>query len=166
MAGNHNSGGRNRLPMSAHILRGTFRKDRHNADEPRPGELSTDCPDELSDALSKGEWKRTIVPAIECGHITSADRAFAIAHCELWATWQSQLQEATKHPHVVAVGPHRYPRPNPARSVANQTLLILAKVDAELGLTPVSRSRVRVKKSARTLSDVEKFKAEKRLRKL
>ena len=90
------------------------------------------------------EWRRGIVPAIKTGQVTEAERVMAIAHCELWATWQSQLEDASKHPHVIAAGINKYPMPNPARVMANKTLLMLAKVDAELGFTPSSRSRVMV----------------------
>jgi len=117
-----------------------------NEREPIPGELSPDCPDELEDPEAAAEWARTIVPAIDIGQITSADRVFPIAHCELWATWRSQLVDAARHPHVVAVGLGKHPMPNPARVMANKTLLLLAKVDSELGLTPVSRSRVSTSK--------------------
>jgi hypothetical protein len=45
---------------------------------------------------------------------------------------------------VIAAGPNKYPMPNPARVMANKTLLLLAKVDAELGLSPTARTRVQV----------------------
>ena len=112
--------------------------------EPIPGPIATDCPPELTALDAVEEWTRTIVPAIHRRQVTSADRVFAIAHCELWATWRSQLADAAKHAHVVAIGKDGRPSPNPARRMANQTLMLLAKVDAELGLTPVSRSRVHV----------------------
>jgi P27 family predicted phage terminase small subunit len=82
------------------------------------------------------------VPAIDVGIVTSADRVLAIAHCELWSTWQALLVEAAKHPHVIAAGPNNYPIPNPARGMANKTLLILTRVDDTLGFSPTSRSRV------------------------
>jgi P27 family predicted phage terminase small subunit len=113
-----------------------------NPDEPVPDALQVDCPEELTDPVAQQEWRRVIVPAIERGQITSADRTFAIAHCELWATWQSQLLEASRHAHVIAAGPSKYPTPNPARMMANKTLLLLTKVDAELGFSPTSRTRV------------------------
>jgi P27 family predicted phage terminase small subunit len=94
--------------------------------------------------VAHAEWVRGIVPAIELGQITTADRTLAIAHCELWATWRSQLADASQHAHVIAAGPNKYPMPNPARVMANKTLLLLAKVDAELGLSPTARTRVQV----------------------
>lgn len=136
--------GRKPTPTVLKLLRGNPGKRAINKAEPKPGPLEADCPEELTDGVAQQEWARTIQPAIATGQITAADRVFAIAHCELWATWRSQLADASRHPHVVAVGQNKHPMPNPARVMSNKTLQLLAKVDAELGLTPVSRSRVSV----------------------
>lgn len=135
--------GRKPTPTVIRLLTGNPGKRRVNTDEPASGELATACPVELSaDPEARAEWARTVAPAITAGQITASDRVFAIAHCELWATWRSQLADAARHPHVVSVGKNKYPAPNPARVMANKTMLLLAKVDAELGFTPTSRSRV------------------------
>lgn len=143
------------------MLRGNPGKRAINVDEPQPGELSTACPGELTDDIARQEWTRTIVPAITIGHITASDRVFAIAHCDLWATWRSQVMDAAKHAHVIAVGKSSYPTPNPARMMANKTLQLLAKVDAELGLTPVSRTRVKVARPTPQQSKAERFRHQK-----
>ena len=134
--------GRKPQPTALKLLKGNPGKRKLDPREPVPGPISTDCPPELTASDAIEEWTRTIVPAIHRRQVTSADRVFAIAHCELWATWRSQLADAAKHAHVVATGKDGRPTPNPARRMSNQTLLLLAKVDIELGLTPSSRSRV------------------------
>lgn len=135
---------RGRKPTSTvlKLARGNPGRRKINADEPRPPHLDTDCPSELVDPDEVLEWTRTVVPAIQRGQITSADRCFAIAHCALWSTWRSQLADASRHAHVIAAKTG-HPMPNPARGMANRTFLLLAKVDAELGLTPTSRTRVK-----------------------
>lgn len=148
--------GRKPTPTHIRLMHNNPGKRPMNDDEPQPEALAEDCPDELSDVVAREEWERTIAPAIRTGQITEADRSFAIAHCELWATWRSQLEDAVKHPHVVAVGKNKYPAPNPARLMANKTLLLLVKVDAELGLSPSSRSRVKTTKKPGT-SKLDKF---------
>jgi len=90
------------------------------------------------------EWRRTIVPAILRRQVTSADRVMAIAHCVLWATWRAQLDDAAKHEQLVALVRYEKPSPNHPRQLANRTLMLLTKIDSELGLTPVSRARVQV----------------------
>lgn len=136
--------GRKPKPTVLKLLAGNPGKRKLNDREPKPGPLGESCPEELSSPDARSEWDRTIAPAIARGQITSADRVFAIAHCELWATWRSQLADAAKHAHVVAAGKSNHPMPNPARGMANRTLQLLAKIDSELGLTPSSRSRVYV----------------------
>jgi P27 family predicted phage terminase small subunit len=134
-----------------------------NHDEPAVDALSPACPAELTDEVSRVEWTRAIVPAIRSGLVTGADRTFAIAHCELWATWRSQLADAAQHAHVIAAGPNRYPMPNPARVMSHKTLQLLAKVDAELGFSPTARSRVTL--ASRTPQDgLEQFRREKAAR--
>lgn len=129
----------------------------YNTAEPIPAALDPVCPTELDDPIARLEWQRGIVPAILIGQISEADRVLAIAHCELWATWRSQLADAAKHAHVIAAGVNKYPMPNPARVMANKTLLILAKVDAELGLSPTSRSRVQVQGRLDPGSPLDRF---------
>jgi phage terminase small subunit len=118
-----------------------------NASEPTPEALDAERPTELGDdPVALQEWTDRIVPAIERGQITSAERIVAISHCLLVSTWLSQLADAARHPHIVASGPHKHPIPNPARGAANKTLLLLLRVDEQLGLTPSSRSRVTASK--------------------
>lgn len=149
--------GRKPTPTVLRIARGNPGKRPINHDEPHPGEIAEDCPLELAGDEERGEWDRTIVPAIRIGQITAADRVFAIAHCHYWAMWRDQITDAAKHAHVVAVGQHKYPTPNPARMMANKTFLLLAKVDAELGLTPSSRPRVRATKPAGKATGVTRY---------
>lgn len=150
--------GRKPTPTALKLIRGNPGKRRLNHEEPEPPDLAPDVPAELSDQIARDEWTNRIVPAIETGQITAADRAFAIAHCELWSTWRSQLADANRHPHVVSSGKQGYPIPNPARGMANKTLTMLVKVDAELGLSPSSRSRVKVTAKPRQ-SRVDAFRA-------
>jgi P27 family predicted phage terminase small subunit len=137
--------GRKPVPTALKVLRGNPGRRPLNLNEPKPEPLELTTPEELEgDPVARAEWLRTIAPAIRIGHITGADRSMAIAHCELWSTWRSQVAEAAHQGHVIEVGPNDYPTPNPARSMANKTFQLLVRVDAELGLTPTSRSRVTV----------------------
>jgi len=144
--------GRKPKPTTLRVLEGMAGHRPLNPNEPEPAALDEACPVELTDPIAQAEWVRGIVPAIQTGQITDADRVLAIAHCELWATWRSQLADAQRHPHIIAAGPNNYPMPNPARTMANKTLIMLAKVDAELGLTPSSRSRVQATPKAKKTS--------------
>jgi len=132
------------------ILQGNPGHRKVNTEEPKPERLDEACPDELKDPEARAEWERTIAPAVATGQVTAADRAMAIAHCELWAARRSQLADASRFANLVVAGKHGYPMPNPALAMANRTLKLLIQVDTELGLTPSSRSRVKVVNRAPT----------------
>lgn len=149
--------GRKPTPTVLKIARGNPGKRALNLNEPQPDSLDMACPEELADPDARREWDRVIVPAIRRGQITADDRTFAVAHCELWGTWRSQIAEAAKHAHIVSAGKNKYPMPNPARTMANKTLMLLAKVDAELGFSPTSRTRVGVKGAQKRDAQKERF---------
>lgn len=151
--------GRKQTPTVLKVLRGNPGKRTLNVNEPQPGALDPTCPVELLDPVAREEWDRAIVPAIGIGQITASDRTLAIAHCELWATWQSQLTDASQHAHVIAAGKNKYPMPNPARVMANKTLQLLAQVDEKLGFSPTSRSRVQVKGASATQATIDQRRA-------
>ena len=133
--------GRKRIPATLKILRGNPGK-RAIPLEPQPDALATATPVELTDPIARAEWERAIVPAIGTGHITAADRTMALGHCELFATWRSQMTAAAKSPHVIRRGVHKTLTPNPVRTMAAKTLNLLMQIDAALGFTPTSRSKV------------------------
>lgn len=135
--------GRKATPTVLRVLRGNPGKRAFNKAEPESVPMDAECPAELSDEVARAEWARIIVPLVAIGQITAADRVMAIAHCQLWATWRSQSDLADRHPHVISSGKNSYPIPNPARGMANKTLMMLTTIDAELGLTPTTRSRVK-----------------------
>lgn len=148
------------IPTLIKLARGNPGKRKLNRREPKPGPLDPTPPVELLDDAAKAEWTRTIAPAIATGQITAADRSMAIAHCDLWAVWRSQLAEAARDPHVKPAGPNDYPMASPVRAMAHRTFTLLIRVDAELGLTPTSRSRVTVPggvKAADPADDDDRF---------
>jgi P27 family predicted phage terminase small subunit len=138
--------GRKPVPTALKILRGNPGQRPLNLNEPQPEALEAKVPPELAaldDKEARKEWRRTIVPAIERRQITAADRAVALAHCLLWAEWRRLALEAAVSPTVI-IGEDNRPHSNPLRRMAHQTLEKLLRVDVELGLTPSSRSRVKV----------------------
>lgn len=151
--------GRPPKPTALKILEGNPGRRDLNEDEPEPDELSEEYPEELIEALGRKEWDRAIVPQIRTGQITAADRAMAVAHCQLYAAWRSQLIEGGMAANVVTAGKNNYPMPNPAVVMANKTLLLMVRVDGELGLTPSSRSRVKVKNKGSRGSQIDKRRA-------
>jgi phage terminase small subunit len=147
--------GRKRIPTVIKLARGNPRADRLNLDEPETLEMSADCPIELQADEAKAEWHRTIVPAIGTGQITAGDRSYAVAHCHYWSIWLAQIKAAAELPDIVPT--NRGGKCNPIRKMSNETFLLLAKVDAELGLTPCSRSRVKAHKPVNQTTSLNKY---------
>lgn len=135
--------GRKPVPTVLRLARGNPGRRPLNRAEPSYPPLAARAPAELIDAEARAEWRRVVVPASHARHLTRADRALAIAHCQLFSIWLDQLREAATSSHVMD-NQNGNPIANPARAMANQTLALLVKIDAELGLTPTSRSRVKI----------------------
>jgi P27 family predicted phage terminase small subunit len=121
-------------------LEGT-RKDRINENEPKPPPIIPDPPEHL-DAVALAEWARLVPLLDSCGILTKID-GNALA---LLATWFSRWVEAEemiqKHGIIVKAPKTGVPMQNPALSIANKAMQEIAKLLAEFGMTPSSRSRV------------------------
>ena len=75
--------GRKKLPTNIHMLKGTFRADRANPNEPTPDPHVPDAPDHLStDALI--EWERISHQLSKLGLITEIDMAALAMYCQAW----------------------------------------------------------------------------------
>lgn len=135
--------GRKPKPTALKRLTGNPGKRPLPENEPKHEALGEAMPAELlADAEAAAEWQRVIVPTIRIGQICLPHRAMAIAHCIVWSQWLRQVGEAARNPEIVAAGKNKYPIPNPARGMANASLARLIQIDAELGLTPASQSKV------------------------
>lgn len=85
MPGTRHSGGRNKRSAAAHVLRGTFRKDRHKGEQtPEAPQGVPDPPKPLEgDALD--EWNRTITRLTLLGTLSRVDDAVIFQYCRLFA---------------------------------------------------------------------------------
>ena len=107
---------------NVHLLKGTFRKDRHGDPKKKP-KLKTqlpETPDWLTSSALK-EWKRICKVLEKAGVLTEADQTVLSQYCLLVSELQEKLEDfsAVKH-----------------------TQLRLCQI--ELGLTPSARSRITV----------------------
>ncbi len=136
--------GPRRQPTVLQVLRGNPGKRAINRDEPQHGPPLVECPPELVDPVARAEWDRVAPALIQCGQVTTVDRAAFLGYCQKYAQWQALEKEAANHPWLVRA-PSGYPMPNPALCLANKTFNLLLKAAAELGMTPAGRSRVTVR---------------------
>ena len=131
-------------PKSAHLklVDGNRSKRPINKAEPKPEAGISDPPDVLN-AEAKEEWRRVTPLLLKAGVLTTIDRSALAAYCASFARWQAAERQLASSDLVIrtARGGH----------VANPLLRIAAKAQSgtvkfatEFGMSPASRTRVRV----------------------
>lgn len=147
--------GRKPRPTAQKRLDGNPGKRPLNDAEPAPPPLDQAAPDQAvaggADAdqpaeldgqpVAIAEWHRLVPMLRRCRQVTEADRAALVALCLEWDRYLEARGKA--HPRVVA-SPSGYAMPNPWLSIQTKALTGCLKLWAELGLTPSSRSRVKM----------------------
>ena len=82
------------------------------------------------------------------GVVTLADTDALAAYCDSWARWKRAVLFLQKNGDVFTtrdeLGKVKYIQQWPQVGIARQLLAVLNRYQAELGLTPASRSRVNV----------------------
>jgi P27 family predicted phage terminase small subunit len=153
MPGAKGRSGRRPLPTKIKKLRGNPGKRALNDREPKVAAGIPIRPIGLQPLAIK-EW-RDIVPELEqLGILSKIDGKALAAYCSAFARWMQAEQEITARGIIVEepildregneVGT-RIKR-NPAVSISNEALKLMKSFLIEFGMTPASRSRIRVEK--------------------
>lgn len=126
-------------PTTLKILEGTYRADRAATAEPTPDVAVLVPPPWLvGDALE--EWNRSAPVLEQLGVSASIDYAVFLGYCLSYArALQAEEDIAINGLTVVVWG---QAQKNPAVTIAQQEWAQVAKLAAQFGLTPSSRSRV------------------------
>jgi P27 family predicted phage terminase small subunit len=98
-------------------------------------------PPELTHPAAIAEWRRLVPLLTAARQVSDADHSALMALCIEWGRYLEALSKVTT---LVVLTPSGYPMPNPYLSVATKALVACTKLWPELGLTPSSRTRVRV----------------------
>ena len=134
--------GRKPLPSNVVRLRGNPGKRRLNDAEPRPAARVPPCPACLGHEARK-EWQRLARELGELGLLTGLDRGLLAAYCQAHALWVEAVSSIQRYGTMVK-SPNGYPMQSPYVAVANKQVEIMVRIAAELGMTPSSRTRIRV----------------------
>lgn len=135
--------GRKPIPSKIKALRGhPDKRPRAAKGEPAPAAGLPDCPKHLS-FEAKGEWARITDQLAACGLVTKIDRAALAAYCQAWGRWIKAEGELKKTGLVVKTTAGNVIQ-NPYLSIANKAMESMHKFLAEFGMTPSSRSRIRI----------------------
>lgn len=175
MAGNANSGGHNKVGSQMHVLRGTFRPDRHAGHEaPEPPKGPPKSPKPLTgEALA--EWKRMVARLEEAKTISIVDDAALYQYVKLFAETEGvatdnaanrKLSEELKRVAqkldgaelVDAIGKIVELRKLLAKQTATlrQQRMAIRQYLVEFGMTPSARGRVKVSTKEKSTKDVNK----------
>ena len=134
--------GRKPLPSNVVRLRGNPGKRRLNDAEPAPAPVAPACPSCLGEEARK-EWKRLARALGELGLFTRIDRGLLAAYCQAHALWLEAVSSIQRYGTMVK-SPNGYPMQSPYVAVANKQVDIMVRIASELGMTPSSRTRIRV----------------------
>ena len=100
------------------------------------------CPAHLS-PTAKAEWKRLARELHRLGIVSQLDRAALAAYCQAYGRWVEAERMLKETPPLIKL-PSGYIQPSPWLGISNKQLELMHRYLGELGLSPVSRSRVHV----------------------
>jgi P27 family predicted phage terminase small subunit len=156
--------GRRPLPTAVKKLRGNPGKRKLDKSEPKVPAGAPEMPRDLPRAAAR-EWKRILPELRQLGVLSTIDRAALAAYCHAYARWF----EAEKHvrrygvvvkEQILLMGvPTGYVRikKNPAVTVSEGAMKLMKSFLVEFGMTPSSRSRVRIEKPLSEADPIDAF---------
>ena len=134
--------GRKPLPSNVVRLRGNPGKRRLNDVELRPASKLPVCPALLGDE-AREEWQRLAKELAELGLLTGLDRDMLAAYCQAHALWVEAVSSIERYGTMVK-SPNGFPMQSPYVAVANKQVDIDGVDCRQFGMTPSSRTRIRV----------------------
>jgi P27 family predicted phage terminase small subunit len=127
-----------------------------NDREPIPPPGVPECPDFL-EGEARAEWFRAASVLQEMNLLSRADRSALAAYCTVYARWVHAEAQVKKYGSIVKSPEKGFPMKSPYLSIADQALESMRKLMVEFGLTPSSRSRIRVLEDSDVRSELEIF---------
>lgn len=134
--------GRKPKPSAIKELEGNPGKRALNKKEPKPAAGVPKCPNHIKGA-AQTEWKRLIAELAEMKLLVKADRAAIVLCCSAWAMYVKACNKLEKEGEVI-VSDKGGMYQNPWVAIRNRSMEQVHKFYAEFGLTPSSRTRVKV----------------------
>ena len=109
------------------------------------------------DGEALAEWGRITVDLAEMGLLSKADRPALAAYCTAWSRWVDAEAQVKKYGTVVKSPDKGFPMKSPYLSIADQALETMRKLMVEFGLTPSSRSRIKVPAGGDEADELDRF---------
>lgn len=152
--------GRKPIPSKIHLLQGGKEKTHRaeNKQEPKPKAEIPKCPKHL-DKEARQEWNRMVKELEPLGLLTNLDKTVFAIYCESFSTW-AQASRKIQEMGMVRVTKNGFTEQNPYFPIANKAKEQMMKSLIELGMTPSSRSRIKVD-MPKPKSKIDEFRARK-----
>lgn len=147
--------GRKPLPTHLKLVKGTARPHRLNKDEPKPTVAVPEPPSHL-DERARAKFGVMAEMLARHGVMTELDAGALSRYVVVWCRWVDAEAEIKRRGPVVKTEGRNIIQ-NPFLAVANKCLLQMAQLESEFGLTPSSRSRIRMAEPAETVDPFEEF---------
>ena len=93
----------------------------------------------------------------EMGLLSRADRPALAAYCTAWSRWVEAEAHVKKYGTIVKSPEKGFPMKSPYLCVADQAMETMRKLMVEFGLTPSSRSRIRVPGGGAEQDEFDRF---------
>ena len=130
------------IPTKLKLLRGNPGKRPLNKLEPQPAAGMPARPTHIKGEALR-EWNR-LAPELErLGILTQIDGAALAAYCEAYGRWVAGVK-GLKHNGLINIAGNGHPMPNPYLGIINHALSQMRAFMVEFGLTPSSRTRLKV----------------------
>src|SRR5690606_3042075 len=147
--------GRKPLPTQLKLVKGTARPHRINKAEPKPVVAAPEPPDHLEEA-ARVKFSEMAQMLARHGVMTELDASALARYVVIWRRWLEAEAEVKRRGPVVKTSNDNIIQ-NPFLAVANKCLAQMAQIESEFGLTPSSRSRIRMVEPAETSDPFEDF---------
>ncbi|MFC0340793.1 phage terminase small subunit P27 family [Paracoccus niistensis] len=134
--------GRKPLPTQLKLVKGTARPHRMNPAEPQPV-VSVPAPPEHLDEAAVAKVTELAELLARHGVMTELDAGALARYVVIWRRWlEAEAEVKRRGPVVKAAGGNIIQ--NPFLAVANKCLAQMGQIESEFGLTPSSRTRIRM----------------------
>ena len=148
--------GRKPKPTLLKVLDGNPGKRPLNEREPAPRAGIPDAPEWL-DEEAKAEWGRVVPELQAMGLLSAVDRPALAAYCTAWSRWVKAEEMVRKFGPIVKSPDKGFPMKSPYLTIADQALESMRKLMVEFGLTPSSRSRIKVPEGGTGSDEFDQF---------
>ncbi len=142
--------GRKPLPTHLKLVKGTARPHRLNKGEPKPTVAVPEPPAHL-DERARAKFAAMAEMLARHGVMTELDAGALARYAVVWGRWVDAEAEIKRRGPVVKTEGGNVIQ-NPFLAVANKCLLQMAQIESEFGLTPSSRSRIRMTRTVNNLA--------------